>query len=462
MQKFKGIFEILSLLWFFSITRRSFFETDVFTDMGLTKPQTSVLSKDLVDRVDPLKASEPAANGKETPKADAKQEEPKKEPENKVEKQETKPDEKIDDKGEKQTAKKEDADDEPGVIEIGGKDVTTEEFQEFVAEAKKDFTDEEWDKLTDAAQFKLVSKHVNLKEGSKSLNKRNAEAAEKRKETDEKAKELGQQEVDLSAQKRSLDALDADLKRREAAINARLKEIENEKADLKKIVDKNIDDVVDDDERSDLRADKRVAKRDLEKLDKEETKTKNDLTEAVKQKLYYADGIQRQMNAMKLMDKCPELKVKGDLLKMLEDYKNDNYTGDEEDMNRANAVKDVVLAYHDAVATEGIKVDIARFYKLNKHKFSIPATTPAQTGNGKEIPKLKIESAEDWGKKVKSIFKKQKENAGAGGPAGGGGSTAKLTDAEASNQKDIAELKKGNLLFSGNHMHDPSTVIKRQ
>ena len=75
--------------------------------------------------------------------------------------------------------------DEPEVIAdapvtVGDKEFSAEDFKEVIKDAQKHYGEAEFNALPETMQEKLILDRLNLKEGSKALNRKNMEAANQR------------------------------------------------------------------------------------------------------------------------------------------------------------------------------------------------------------------------------------------------------------------------------------------
>lgn len=172
--------------------------------------------------------------------------------------------------------------DEPEVVTddapvvVGDKEFSAEDFKEVIKDAQKHYGEAEFNALPETMQEKLILDRLNLKEGSKALNRKNMEAANQRKAAE---KELEAKEAQLSETQESLQSKLEELNNKENDLVTEFSEKQKEIADLEKQIkaqqklaekaidteDMTIDEIVD------AKQDQRDAKVAAEKLAREKS-----------------------------------------------------------------------------------------------------------------------------------------------------------------------------------------------
>jgi hypothetical protein len=172
--------------------------------------------------------------------------------------------------------------DEPEVVTddapvtVGDKEFPAEDFKEVIKDAQKHYGEAEFNALPETMQEKLILDRLNLKEGSKALNRKNMEAANQRKAAE---KELEAKEAQLSETQESLQSKLEELNNKENDLVTEFSEKQQQIADLEKQIkaqqklaekaidteDMTIDEIVD------AKQDQRDAKVAAEKLAREKS-----------------------------------------------------------------------------------------------------------------------------------------------------------------------------------------------
>jgi len=172
--------------------------------------------------------------------------------------------------------------DEPEVVTddapviVGDKEFSAEDFKEVIKDAQKHYGEAEFNALPETMQEKLILDRLNLKEGSKALNRKNMEAANQRKAAE---KEIADKEAQLSETQESLQSKLEELNNKENDLVTEFSEKQQQIADLEKQIkaqqklaekvidteDMSIDEIVD------AKQDQRDAKVAADKLAKEKS-----------------------------------------------------------------------------------------------------------------------------------------------------------------------------------------------
>lgn len=129
--------------------------------------------------------------------------------------------------------------DEPEVVTddapvvVGDKEFSAEDFKEVIKDAQKHYGEAEFNALPETMQEKAILDRLNLKEGSKALNRKNMEAANQRKAAE---KEIADKEAQLSETQESLQSKLEELNNKENDLVTEFSEKQKEIADLEKLI----------------------------------------------------------------------------------------------------------------------------------------------------------------------------------------------------------------------------------
>ena len=209
---------------------------------------------------------------------------------------------------------------------------------------------EEFDGLPENIANKIFEDYLNIKEASKSADRRHQENAKNRKELETEKQEF-QKDKDRYEQERK------EWERRKEELKQERKELE----DIKKIDP----DVIDDDnERFKVIARQEFADNTLKKMDGRMKDVENEIKLAIQRE----EGVYIKALINELQNANPDLKTVAPIELIIQEFKNTGAYENEEELIKAKRVHKVLKDYYnDYNPEERNKVSITKYYEIERH-----------------------------------------------------------------------------------------------
>lgn len=290
--------------------------------------------------------------------------------------------------GEQSQEQKQDEGQEEVEYKFGDKVLSQKEFDEIKGKIEHRYG-EEFDGLPENIANKIFEDYLNIKEASKSADRRHQENAKTRKELDAEKEEFTKERTRYENERKEWER--------------RKDELRQEKAELEKIKKIDLNEIEDDDERFKAIAKQEIADTSLKKMDSKMKDVENEIKLAIQRE----EGVYVKALINELQTTNPDLKTTAPIELIIQEFKNTGTYENKEELIKAKRIHRVLKDYYnDYSPEERTKLSIANYYEIEKH--NLPplglgqASDNGQKGTKKYID-LKAES-------VKNLFKKAIES----------------------------------------------------